>query len=147
MPDVACHFVNPETKEKNYLQIKFCEHDTVVDSLHLEDELIRSFPYPAHVETSNIEHLADFWVFLEEVHIKCVKIGASLKPVYANYGGWPFPSGFHSPYDLEYELLICGIKDLRERMSCSSTEYREKHQDQAVERRPQLVDTTVQYVK
>lgn len=144
---MACHFVNRETKVKKYLQITFCEHDTVVDSLHFEDELIRSFPYFAHVETSNIEHLADFWVFLEEVHIKCVKIGASLKPVYANYRRWPLPSGFHSPFDWEYELLICGIKNLRERRSCSYSDYREKHQDQAVERRPQLVDATVQDVK
>lgn len=74
-------------------------------------------PHPAHVETSNVEHLVDFWVFLEEMQVKCVKIGANLKAVYANYGQ-PLPSGFHSPYAREYELLVCGIKDLRQWMSC-----------------------------
>lgn len=83
------------------------------------------------MEASNIEHLEVSWVFLEEVQVKCVKIGANLKPSYANYG-WPLPSGFRSPYDREYELLVCGTK------------YCEKHQDQALGRRLQLGDTTVQ---
>lgn len=92
-------------------------------------------PYPAHVQTSNVEHLEDFEVFLEVVQVKCVKIGANLKSVYAN-STWPLTSGFRSPCDREYELLACGIKVLQQRMSCSYTEYCEKHQDQAWERNP-----------